>query len=36
MNYTSLGEKVLERFAKAVEDYGTVERKPKLEKAGIC
>lgn len=31
MNYTSLGEKVLERFAKAVEDYGTVERKPKLE-----
>lgn len=31
MNYTSLGEKVLERFAKAVEDYGTVESKPKLE-----
>lgn len=31
MNYTSLGESVLEKFAKAVEDYGTVERKPKLE-----
>ncbi|MDQ2087327.1 translation initiation factor IF-3 [Herbivorax sp. ANBcel31] len=31
MNYTSLGKSVLEEFAKAVEDYGVVERKPKLE-----
>ena len=31
MNYTSLGESVLQKFAKAVEDYGTVERRPKLE-----
>jgi len=31
MNYTSLGEKVLEKFAEAVSDIGTVERKPKLE-----
>lgn len=31
MNYTSLGEKVLIKFAQAVEQVGTVERKPKLE-----
>jgi translation initiation factor IF-3 len=31
MNYTSLGESVLQKFAKAVEDYGAVERRPKLE-----
>ncbi len=31
MNYTSLGEKVLKKFAEAVQDVGTVERKPKLE-----
>ncbi len=31
MNYTSLGEKVLIKFAQAVEEVGTVERKPKLE-----
>lgn len=31
MNYTSLGEEVLGKFAEAVKDVGTVERKPKLE-----
>jgi translation initiation factor IF-3 len=31
MNYTSLGQQVLEKFAKAVEEIGTVERRPKLE-----
>ncbi|NTV89173.1 MAG: translation initiation factor IF-3 [Clostridiales bacterium] len=31
MNYTSLGEKVLLKFAEAVADVGIVERKPKLE-----
>lgn len=31
MNYTSLGEQVLEKFAEAVTEVGTVERKPKLE-----
>ncbi len=31
MNYTSLGEQVLEKFAEAVKEVGTVERKPKLE-----
>jgi len=31
LNYTSLGEKVLNKFAQAVEEVGTVERKPKLE-----
>jgi len=31
MNYTSLGEEVLNKFAEAVKDVGTVERKPKLE-----
>lgn len=31
MNYTSLGQKVLEKFAEAVDELGTVERRPKLE-----
>lgn len=31
MNYTSLGEQVLNKFADAVAEVGTVERKPKLE-----
>lgn len=31
LNYTSLGEEVLAKFAEAVKDVGVVERKPKLE-----
>ncbi len=31
MNYTSLGEQVLTKFAEAVTEVGTMERKPKLE-----
>lgn len=31
MNYTSLGQKSLERFADAVKDVGVVEKRPKLE-----
>jgi len=31
MNYTALGEQVLNKFAEAIVDVGTVERKPKLE-----
>ncbi len=31
MNYTSMGEQVLNKFADAVAEVGTVERKPKLE-----
>ena len=31
INHTSLGQELLERFAEAVKDYGTVEKKPKLE-----
>ncbi|MCX7708649.1 MAG: translation initiation factor IF-3 [Clostridia bacterium] len=31
MNYTSLGQEVLLKFAEAVKDVGTVEKKPKLE-----
>lgn len=31
MNYTSLGEEVLGKFAEAVKDLAIVERKPKLE-----
>ncbi|MDP4094109.1 MAG: translation initiation factor IF-3 [Bacillota bacterium] len=31
MNYTSLGEEVLGKFAEAIKDVGTVEKKPKLE-----
>jgi translation initiation factor IF-3 len=31
MNYTSLGQEVLEKFAEFVKEVGVVERKPKLE-----
>lgn len=31
MNYTASGKEVLEKFALAVEEVGTVERVPKLE-----
>lgn len=31
MNYTALGQQVLEKFANAVQEFGTVEKKPKLE-----
>lgn len=31
MNYTALGQQVLEKFADAVQEFGTVEKKPKLE-----
>jgi len=31
MNYTSLGQQVLEKFAEAVKDVAVVEKKPKLE-----
>jgi len=31
MNYTSMGETVLKRFADAVAEVGNVEKKPKLE-----
>jgi len=31
MNYTSLGEEVLRKFADAVAEVGIVERRPKLE-----
>lgn len=31
MNYTKLGEEVLGKFAEAVQEVGTVERRPKLE-----
>lgn len=31
MNYTSLGAGMLDKFALAVEEFGTVEKKPKLE-----
>lgn len=31
MNYTSLGESTLDKFADAVKDFGIVEKKPKLE-----
>lgn len=31
MNYTALGEEVLLRFADAVKDAGTTEKRPKLE-----
>lgn len=31
MNYTSLGEEVLGKFAEAIKDVGIVEKKPKLE-----
>lgn len=31
MNYTAMGEQVLKKFAEAIVEVGTVERKPKLE-----
>lgn len=31
MNYTSLGEQMLSKFAEAIQDVGIVERRPKLE-----
>ncbi len=31
MNYTSLGEEVLGKFAEAIKDVGIVEKRPKLE-----
>ena len=31
MAYTSLGESVLDRFAKTLDECGTVEKKPRLE-----
>jgi translation initiation factor IF-3 len=31
MNYTSLGQEALENFAKALDEYGVIEKKPKLE-----
>ncbi|HHV96500.1 MAG TPA: translation initiation factor IF-3 [Clostridiaceae bacterium] len=31
IHHTSIGQELLERFAEAVKDYGTVEKKPKLE-----
>lgn len=31
VNYTSLGQEILEKFAEAVNEVGVVERKPKLE-----
>jgi len=31
LNYTSLGQEVLEKFAEAVKDVGVVEKRPKLE-----
>lgn len=31
MNYTSLGQEVLMRFAEFVKDVGEIERRPKLE-----
>jgi len=31
LNYTSLGKEVLDKFARALEEVGIVEKKPKLE-----
>jgi len=31
LNYTSLGEEVLNRFAEALKDVGVLEKRPKLE-----
>jgi translation initiation factor IF-3 len=31
INYTSLGKVTLEKFAGALEDYGAIEKRPKLE-----
>lgn len=31
MNYTSMGEKVLLKFADSLQDIGTIDKRPKLE-----
>jgi len=31
INYTSVGQEILDKFAEAVKDYGVAERRPKLE-----
>lgn len=31
INYTSIGQDILDKFAEAVKEYGVVEKKPKLE-----
>lgn len=31
LNYTSLGQQILDKFAESIKDVGSVERKPKLE-----
>ncbi len=31
MHYTSIGNEILDKFAEAVKDVGTVEKRPKLE-----
>ena len=31
INYTSIGQDILDKFADAVKDYGLIEKKPKLE-----
>ncbi len=31
MNYTSLGQDVLNKFAESVQEFGIIEKKPKLE-----
>jgi translation initiation factor IF-3 len=31
MNYTKLGEEVLEKFAECIKEVGIIEKKPKLE-----
>ena len=35
INYTSIGQEMLERFAEAVKDVGVVEKKPRLEGKNI-
>ena len=31
MRYTTIGQEVLDKFAQAVKEVGTVEKQPKLE-----
>ena len=31
INHTAIGEEILERFVKGTEEFGTVDKKPKLE-----
>ncbi len=31
INYASIGQEMLEKFADAVKDYGVIEKKPRLE-----